>query len=1017
MKKATKMATCPALTREKKAREWKYTNFIKWQQKWKIRSSNLISDFWVEGERYRRSKTVSKIAFLLRKKKCTLVVSSCRELHTPLARDLFKFANSNPLFMQASSKWLHNQVPRFPCGDRIASMKESGRGTKMAGVVFHLRYNVKSTWKRGGSVIIGKYVSTRNGTQDVSRLGDFVSQPGIEKDWETLCLNQGWNIALVKVVERNNYVRRKDLLAVAVEAHEEMDQGIFPLMSTQETVLQGQGPGNIEEKKETGGRTLLSYAVSWGKSRWVRKPVGMDEGSGSAGRNDGSGFCVLRSGENSLLRVPVLYARRETRIAVIFLPTSSNPLSSGHWAFCHLLSALCAVQASRGLTKREEGGEMFWQQGGVGDMKHDTGVNTAHCTGIVIASLHAQDNHYNRRMYGYEDLGSIYNFRDGMLVRTDYKVKYFIRVFNLCKIGIQREGVRGQERQRPQELDDTHPEEPPFTGEETSVMALLAARSQSKVLGQNLKSLIIPVNFLPFLLKQEKISVWNIVFLMNLGQKTNLELWILHNLSLGFHHSIEIQPSRLTKCQHWEFISLSTLQTLHLTLTITKGTLNLLLLFLVPTEPPKDDLFDYLQAFLLQERGTKKIKKSLTSLKGFKIDWHTTRKMTYLSPLFTFPTPVSDSPTFKYWINSAADLGKDIVHMGLQLKMESPGFINDQVTAEAEAQNLMMVERIHKANLEVLPSIFKGSVNVHGKTLQTRSMTMTYLSSLLQPQPINPLCSVIYRTLVPGVSNECKTNNSSGSGKISEMGKIVLVLLANKKKGALKKNLLNCLQLTCRNSPEASVVTPTFLQELFNQDLVHSHFAVCTVTVPKHLHMQTGGVWMTAWLKHAAFQLQAVEQVCFLDAMEFFDKPLQEKQCGGYPQEEQHHQFLILKISKHHSWSNELLGIITTQSIDNVSKYEQHLQKRYLLSIKKKINKETLASPIFNFILLLFDFLTVPFFRKKIQQSNFCFSNVLCLLISPHDHEEKKKKKRKKKGKKEKIVASAGEIHGTRYAM
>ncbi|KNZ62382.1 putative signal peptide protein [Puccinia sorghi] len=27
--------------------------------------------------------------------------------------------------------------------------------------------------------------------------------------------------------------------------------------------------------------------------------------------------------------------------------------------------------------------------------------------------------------------------------------------------------------------------------------------------------------------------------------------------------------------------------------------------------------------------------------------------------------------------------------------------------------------------------------------------------------------------------------------------------------------------------------------------------------------MQTGGVWMAAWLEHAACQLQAVEQVCF----------------------------------------------------------------------------------------------------------------------------------------------------------
>ncbi|KNZ60294.1 hypothetical protein VP01_1578g3 [Puccinia sorghi] len=45
--------------------------------------------------------------------------------------------------------------------------------------------------------------------------------------------------------------------------------------------------------------------------------------------------------------------------------------------------------------------------------------------------------------------------------------------------------------------------------------------------------------------------------------------------------------------------------------------------------------------------------------------------------------------------------------------------------------------------------------------------------------------------------------------------------------------------------------------------LMHSDCAYCTVTVPKHLHMQTGGVWMTAWLEHAARQLHAVEQVCF----------------------------------------------------------------------------------------------------------------------------------------------------------
>ncbi|KNZ46942.1 hypothetical protein VP01_680g3 [Puccinia sorghi] len=50
---------------------------------------------------------------------------------------------------------------------------------------------------------------------------------------------------------------------------------------------------------------------------------------------------------------------------------------------------------------------------------------------------------------------------------------------------------------------------------------------------------------------------------------------------------------------------------------------------------------------------------------------------------------------------------------------------------------------------------------------------------------------------------------------------------------------------------------------------MHSHCAYFTVTVPKHLHMQTCGVWMIAWLEHAAFQLQEVEQVFFASSTLF----------------------------------------------------------------------------------------------------------------------------------------------------
>ncbi|KNZ50015.1 hypothetical protein VP01_463g3 [Puccinia sorghi] len=49
--------------------------------------------------------------------------------------------------------------------------------------------------------------------------------------------------------------------------------------------------------------------------------------------------------------------------------------------------------------------------------------------------------------------------------------------------------------------------------------------------------------------------------------------------------------------------------------------------------------------------------------------------------------------------------------------------------------------------------------------------------------------------------------------------------------------------------------------------LMHSHCEYFTVTVLKHLPMQTGGFWMTAGLKHATCQLQAVEQVFFLQCL------------------------------------------------------------------------------------------------------------------------------------------------------
>ena len=55
-------------------------------------------------------------------------------------------------------------------------------------------------------------------------------------------------------------------------------------------------------------------------------------------------------------------------------------------------------------------------------------------------------------------------------------------------------------------------------------------------------------------------------------------------------------------------------------------------------------------------------------------------------------------------------------------------------------------------------------------------------------------------------------------------------------------------------------VNNTFILQIpGNIKSIHSQCAHCTVTVPKNLHMQTGGVWMAAWLEHGAFQLQAVD--------------------------------------------------------------------------------------------------------------------------------------------------------------
>ncbi|KNZ57363.1 hypothetical protein VP01_2178g1 [Puccinia sorghi] len=64
------------------------------------------------------------------------------------------------------------------CSICVTMPKAQGRGIRRK--CHHGRARI---YTHGQTTItwIGKYVSTRNGTQDVSRLGDFVSQPGIEQ--------------------------------------------------------------------------------------------------------------------------------------------------------------------------------------------------------------------------------------------------------------------------------------------------------------------------------------------------------------------------------------------------------------------------------------------------------------------------------------------------------------------------------------------------------------------------------------------------------------------------------------------------------------------------------------------------------------------------------------------------------------------------------------------------------------------------------------------------------------------
>ncbi|KNZ55705.1 uncharacterized protein VP01_2606g3 [Puccinia sorghi] len=106
----------------------------------------------------------------------------------------------------------------------------------------------------------------------------------------------------------------------------------------------------------------------------------------------------------------------------------------------------------------------------------------------------------------------------------------------------------------------------------------------------------------------------------------------------------------------------------------------------------------------------------------------------------------------------------------------------------------------------------------------------------------------------------------STAGKVDASGEIQHFFFSSHK-GSIHLDKINhhvaLLDATYKKKTEASVVIPTFIHNLFKKALVHSHRAYFTMTVQKHLHIQKDGVWMSAWLEHAACQLQEADQVFF----------------------------------------------------------------------------------------------------------------------------------------------------------
>ncbi|KNZ44765.1 uncharacterized protein VP01_8856g1, partial [Puccinia sorghi] len=193
---------------------------------------------------------------------------------------------------------------------------------------------------------------------------------------------------------------------------------------------------------------------------------------------------------------------------------------------------------------------------------------------------------------------------------------------------------------------------------------------------------------------------------------------------------------------------------------------------------------------------------------------------------------IANQASFSHWINAVAALCKDKVFAGLHLKMESPGVVESRATAAAKAQNHLLWQLempvhpgaetkeppINSTKMSLIASVFEDSVNLYIEKLYKEHLpNKKYINQF--PVFIDPCDSNQYILLTigamqtwahslnlgtPGVLinsppaplcylnlNSKKRRPSSSSSSTSEMGKILLELLANKKKQSVPSSDLD----------------------------------------------------------------------------------------------------------------------------------------------------------------------------------------------------------------------------------